>query len=318
MTETRSEAVRPFGTPRDAAATALHGVGQIYFQPSVWCGLFILAAFCVADWRMALLGVIGLAASTAAGVALRDRLPGSPDGTALRAGMHGFCGILVGAAAFTMLGAGWAGVIATAIGGLLCGPITVGFVALFAARGFAQFALPATTAPFCLVAQGIHYTTEPFQHEVSELSEVHGDLVQISVHAALTGISQVVLIDSPVAGLLILIGLTIANWKVGVAAILGSAASAGFAWLIGEAPLDDYHGLDSYSSVLVAIAMACVFLSGKWSPWVMALIGAVLAAALEQLLLETEVPLFTWPYVLVTWLLLIVARYVPALARPPV
>ncbi|MBY4569072.1 urea transporter [Gordonia sihwensis] len=316
--ETRTDApAEPFGSPRDAAATALNGIGQIYFQPNVWCGLLILAGFAVADWGMALLGVIGLAASTAAGVALRDRFPGSPDGSALRAGMHGFCGILVGAAAFTMLGAGWAGVIATVVGGLLCGPITVAFVALFAARGFAQFALPATTAPFCLVAEAVHYATEPLQEPAGALAEIDGNRFEVAVHAILSGISQVVLIDDPISGLLILVGLTVAGWRVGLAALLGSALAAGFAVAIGSSPLRDYHGLDGYSSVLVAIAMACVFLSGRWMPWVMAVIGALLAVLLERLMLGAQVPLFTWPYVLITWILLVIVRFVPGVHRAP-
>lgn len=40
-----------------------HGLSQIFFQANIWTALLILAAFVVADWRMALLVLIGCAGS---------------------------------------------------------------------------------------------------------------------------------------------------------------------------------------------------------------------------------------------------------------
>lgn len=316
MSESGAQDAGPVGVlVRTGAVTVLNGVGQIYFQSNPWCGACILAAFAVADWRMALLGLLGLAASTGAGALLRGRFDAAPGGADLRAGVQGFCGILVGAAVFAMLGAGVAGTVSTILGGLACAPLTVGMRAMFGSGPLARFALPATTAPFCIVAEAIHYITVPLQPESPELAEVHGGTLVVTGHAIVTGISQVVFIDSVPAGLLILVGLTIAHWKVGAAAVLGSAVAAGFALVIGEAPLDDYHGLDSYSSVLVAIAMACVFVSGRWAPLVLALVGAVLAVLLERAMLEVGIPLFTWPYVVVTWALLVTVAFAPIRRR---
>src|SRR6478735_3310352 len=130
-----------------SARSLAHGLSQIFFQRNVWTGLLILAAFVVADWRMALLVVVGTVASTAAGYLMKV---GADN---VEMGLQGFCGALVGAAVFAAMGGdqAWSYVVAL-IGGLLCAPVTWFFVWLFGTEPLKRFALPATTAPFCTVA----------------------------------------------------------------------------------------------------------------------------------------------------------------------
>lgn len=73
--------------------------------------------------------------------------------------------------------------------------------------------------------------------------------------------SQVVLIDSLIAGGLILAVLFLAQWKVGLAALAGSVLSSVLAVATGADHLLLGHGMLGYSSVLVAIAMAALFLA---------------------------------------------------------
>lgn len=67
-------------------------------------------------------------------------------------GMQGFCGALVGVAVFSALGAGWLGFVATVVGGALCAPVTAVIGRIFGHPWLAQFRLPVTTAPFCIIA----------------------------------------------------------------------------------------------------------------------------------------------------------------------
>jgi urea transporter len=288
----------------------LHGPSQIFFQQNVWTGLLILAAFVVADWRMAVLAALGAVASTIAGALLVR------DTDNVRMGMQGFCGALVGAAMFTALGGqGWA-YGATLIGGILCAPVTWFFVWLFSTPLFARLALPATTAPFCTVA-GILYVATISRHVESSVKHVSDGTGGDFLRSLLTNVSEVVLIDSIWAGALILLGLFIASWRVGLAAILGSVVGSVCALLLGEETSKIAEGLAGYSGVLTAIALSVVFLRSSPASWVYATIGAALTAVTTVLMNDvSRGPVYTWPYILTTWVLLAVAVLVPALRRP--
>lgn len=289
--------------------TMLHGISQIFFQTNAWSGLLILLAFAVADAAMALLVLLGTAASTLAG-----RLCRAPE-AAIDAGMHGFCGALVGAAAYAALGSGLLGVAAALVGGLVCGPVTALLGALFASRPLRGFGLPVTTAPFCLVAGVMLWVTSPWRAGPAELSEVDEPILREYGHAVVTNVSQVVLVDSVVAGLLILAALFLAGWQVGAAALLGSVVEAVVAWATDEPLVSTFHGLQGYSGVLTAIALATVFLRGRWLPWLVALAGVLVSVPIAHVLEDSPIPVYTWPFILATWIMLVVVRFVPAVRR---
>jgi urea transporter len=285
------------------------GISQIFFQPNGWCGLLILAAFATADWRMAVLVLVGAASSTVAALLLRLRLD------EITIGFHGFCGALVGAASFAALGAGWAGTIATAAGGLACTPVAVGMAHLLSRPGLKQFNLPVMTAPFCIVAGLIFWLTTPLRPAAPLPEPVDADVVQDFGRSLLSNVSQVVLVDSAVAGGLILSGLFIAHWKVGVAALVGSALESLIAVATGQEMESLYHGLLGYSGVLTAIALAVVFLRGTWQPWAAAVFGVVLSTPLAYLLHAIAIPVYTWPFILATWMVLVAVKSVPGFRR---
>jgi len=74
--------------------------------------------FAVADWRIAILVILGCAASTVAGRALGVSVAD------VSAGLQGLCGALVGAATFLIVGAQLAAHPIAVVGGALCAPIT--------------------------------------------------------------------------------------------------------------------------------------------------------------------------------------------------
>ena len=141
-----------------------HGLSQIFFQANLLTALLILAAFVVADWRMAVLVVLGCAASTLAG-----RMLGATASDVV-AGLQGFCGALVGAATFSAIGGQWAAYPIAIVGGALCAPVAWLVVALFTKTPLKVFALPSTTAPFCIVATGVLLSTQAL-HVSSAASE---------------------------------------------------------------------------------------------------------------------------------------------------
>lgn len=291
--------------------TVPDGVSQIFFQRNVWTGLLILAAFVVADWKMAVLVVIGAVCSTLAGVVLRV----GKDSLSL--GMQGFNGALLGAAVFTAMGGdqGWSYVLAV-VGGLVCGPVTWFFGWLFATRPLARFALPSTTAPFCTVA-GIVYLSTTSLHVPSSSQHVTDGTGESLARSLLTNVSEVVLVSSVWAGALILLGLFVASWKVGLAAVMGSVIGSLCALALGETSSTIAEGLAGYSGVLTAIALSVTFLRSSTASWLYAVLGTIVTAVVTLVMTDlTSAPHYTWPYILTTWVLLVVATFVPALRRP--
>lgn len=297
-------------TSTDVLVSVPRGLSEIFFQSNLWTGMLILAAFVVADWRMALLVLVGAVASTAAGALLRV------GADSVRTGMQGFNGALIGAAVFAALGAqGWAWLVAL-VAGLLCAPVTWVFVKIFASRPLARFALPSTTAPFCTVA-GIMYVTTTRLHVSAAPQHVVDGTGGSFLRSLLTNVSEVVLVNSVWAGALILLGLFVASWKVGLAASMGSVVGSLCALAFGEDLQNTANGLNGYSGVLTAIALSVVFLRSTTASWVYAVVGTIATAAMTILMHDlTQGPVYTWPYILTTWVFLIIAAFVPALKRP--
>lgn len=287
----------------------VHGPSQIYFQQNAITGVLVLAAFFVADWRMGLLALIGCIAGMVAG-----RLVGFPlDNVA--AGMQSFCGTLVGAAVFAALGgdAWWSYALAL-VGGLVTGPLTWAINRLFTRTALKKFELPYTTAPFVIVAAIIAYSTVRLA-VTSPPSTITTDPVPAFFASILTNVSQVVLVDSLWAGALILIGLFIASWKVGIAAILGSVIGTLTALIAGESWSEIANGLAGYSGVLTAIALTVTFIKSSTLSWLYALPWIIVTAFVTLLMHTIGLATYTWPYILTTWVALIIAHYISRLQR---
>ena len=93
------------------------------------------------------------------------------------------------------------------------------------------------------------------------------------ISAALKGISQVILIENVVSGLIILIAITIANYQLGIVALLSAIIGTLVAHAAGGDKNVIEQGLFGYNSVLTGLALY-LFLTGS-----MRMVIALLAAA---------------------------------------
>jgi urea transporter len=281
----------------------LHGPSQIYFQKNVVTGALILVAFFIADWRMGVLAILGCAGGILGGLLLRYRLSDAADG------MLSFCGTLVGAAVYAALGRDewWAWPLAFA-GGVATGPVTWAIDALFTRTRLRAFGLPYTTAPFVIVATVIALSTAriPVRSGPAPLSTQPALAFLLSLF---TNVAQVVLVGNAIAGAVILLGLFVANWKVGTAALLGSALGSLTAIAMGESWTDIASGIAGYSGVLTAIAIAVTFLAVSAASWLYALPWIVITAVVTLLMHRLGAETYTWPYILTTWAALIIAHF---------
>ncbi|MDR5699404.1 urea transporter [Agromyces aerolatus] len=299
----------PTTTWHQWALGALRGPSQIFFQQNVVTGALVLIAFVIADWRMGVLALIG-----AVGGMLGGRAVGFPP-SSVASGMQSFCGTLVGAAVFAALGgdAWWSYVLAFA-GGLATGPVTWLVDALFTRTRLAVFSLPSTTAPFVIVATVVVLATLPLAVDAGP-SDLPDEPVAAFFLSILTNVSQVVLVDHPLSGAVILIGLFIASRPVGLAALLGSVLGSATAVALGESWSEVANGLTNYSGVLTAIALTVTFLTSSAASWLYALPWIVVTAVVTLFMHRAGLETYTWPYILTTWAALIVAHSVRALRR---
>ena len=187
-------------------------------------------------------------------------------------------------------------------------------VALFTRTPLKVYALPSTTAPFCIVATGVLVSTTSLHVASAPLPSADSPLLGFA-RSLLTNVSQVVLIDNVWAGGLILLGLFVASWRVGLAGLLGSVVGSVSALLMGESLTETANGLAGYSGVLTAIALSVVFLKSRAISWILAVIGTIITAVVTVLMHQLAVPTYTWPYILTTWVFLIVAHYIPSAKR---
>lgn len=299
------------GVGRAGLFGLVRGSSQIFFQQNLVSGLLVLAAFVVADWRMALLALLGAIGGVIGGLAVGYTR------SDIVTGMQSFCGTLVGAAVFAALGgdAWWSYVLAFA-GGLATGPVTRGVDALFTRTALRKFRLPYTTAPFVIVATVISLTTTALAVPAAA-SDLPDDPLPAFLLSILTNVSQVVLIDDPICGAIILAALFVASWRVGLAAVMGSVMGSLVAMAMGEPWSEIANGLANYSGVLTAIALAVTFLKSSAGSWLYALPWIAVTALVTLLMHRAGVVTYTWPYILTTWVALVVAHYVRGLRRAP-
>ncbi|WP_106815675.1 urea transporter [Microbacterium timonense] len=282
----------------------VRGSSQIYFQQNLVSGLLVLVAFVVADWRITVLALLG-----AIGGMLGGRAVGYTGGDIVT-GMQSFCGTLVGAAVFAALGgdAWWSYVLAFA-GGLATGPVTRLVDALFTRTALTRYRLPYTTAPFVIVATVITLATASLAAPAAA-SRLPDDPLPAFLLSILTNVSQVVLIDNPVSGAVILLALFVASWRVGLAAVMGSVVGSIVAVAMAEPWSEIANGLANYSGVLTAVALAVTFLKSSPASWLYALPWVAVTAVVTLLMHRAGIITYTWPYILTTWVALVVAFYV--------
>ena len=127
------------------------------------------------------------------------------------------------------------------------------------------------------------------------------------IAASLKGISQVILIENAITGLLILIAITIESYYLGIIALLSAIIGTLVAKFGGADENTINQGLFGYNSVLTGMTLV-LFLRGPYM-WIVALVGAAIAAIFTSTVMhfmkKTEIPILTFPFIILTWFILL-------------
>lgn len=271
----------------------VRGVGQVMFQHRTRAGLVMLLGVIVApvwsETRVALIPAVTASLVIATVVAYLCKIKGRENG------LWGFNGVLVGCAVATFFNVGtWAWILMTA-GVLLTVALKVSLDRFL--RG-ASFTLPFVLATWIIILFGFKTgLCTPFITE--------GPLESMEItpmdygRGLLKGVSQVFLIDSYDTGLVILVALYCASYRVALLALAGSASGMALAWLTGCAETEIVSGIWGFSPVLTAIAIGSVMhgITRRWA-WTA---GAIALTFLIQyittpLLQQAGMPVLTMPF----------------------
>lgn len=137
--------------------------------------------------------------------------------------------------------------------------------------------------------------------------------------ASLKGISQVFLIDNAITGFIFLIAISVASIPLGIITLASAMIGTWIVGFGGANPNLINQGLFGYNSVLTGLALA-LFLDGG-NRWMFALFGAAIAALFTASMMHVikiiDLPVLTFPYILLTWLILLACFRMTVLKLSP-
>jgi urea transporter len=292
----------------------LRGAGQVMLQNNPLTGLLFIigiawGAFAAGNAAVAIGALVGLIVSTLTALLL------NAERASLQQGMYGFNGMLVGVAVPTMLANSPSMWLL-----LFLGAAVSTVVMLAVSQVMKLWHTPALTFPFVLTTWFLTLAAYSFGHvgiiamgppafpAAMTANAVDMDITSF-VTSWLKGPAQVFLIGNVVTGLIFIAALVLNSVWSAVFALAGSAVSIIFAVLMGASATDIHAGLYSFSAVLTAIALGCVFHKPSWRVALFALLGTVFTVvvqgALDAAVSPLGIPTFTAPFVFVTWLFLL-------------
>jgi urea transporter len=302
----------------DFVDSCLRGVGQVCFMNNPVTGLLILVAMFVGEAWLGFAGALGLVVSTLTAIAI------GMDRGAIRAGLFGFNGILVGAGlslflepdwdvlvmVWIVVGASFSTIFHAALANVFLGawavpPFTLAFnfitlIFLIGALSYANGRVGALVAPAEVTVTG---------EEVSNALRSTADAaasnnVEGVANAIMRGISQLFFANSVVAGMLIIVGIAVCSRIAAIFALVGSTAGMATGLALGANGVAIYNGLWGFNSFDAALAVGGVFFVLTWRVGVLAVGCAVLAAmlfgAIASLFTPWGLPALTLPFCFAT------------------
>jgi urea transporter len=135
-----------------------------------------------------------------------------------------------------------------------------------------------------------------------ERSTATNDIVGF-VDELLRGVGQVMFQNSPISGLLFVIGLFVGGWQFAAYAILGTAASTLTARWLGVPAATLKTGLYGYNGTLAGVALAYYLGGAPLLPLYVvfaSIVTAIVAAAIGNLLDTWRIPALSGPFVVTT------------------
>jgi len=94
---------------------------------------------------------------------------------------------------------------------------------------------------------------------------------------------------------------------MGFAALLATVCGTATAYLLKYDKTEINKGLYGFSAALVGVAVMLFLKPTLWA-WAIVVVGSALAAMLQHFFIKRKIPAFTFPFVLVTWIILFISN----------
>ncbi|MGK3149259.1 urea transporter [Staphylococcus shinii] len=288
----------------NAVRIILKNIAQVLLLNNAWTGLFILLGLFVGNWKV---GIMALAASIIA-LLLAKRTNYSNE--EINTGLAGFNPVLTAIALTLFLVPEWYSILIAFIAIVITMPIGSAF-----REFFKPFGVPMLTMPYVFVSWVILLMSFQFKFVNADVNILPDTVQEIqfsghSIHfinAFLSGFSEIFLLKSIMAGLLILIGIFIASRKAGVLAIVANLIGFTAVLVLGANHDQINDGLFGYNVILTVLALGVAFRT-RIQRYISIVLGilltVVLHAGMTTLLTPFGLPVFTLPFIIATWIML--------------
>jgi urea transporter len=127
------------------------------------------------------------------------------------------------------------------------------------------------------------------------------------ISTILKGFGQIMLQENSITGLLFLVGIFYGSYTMGLAALLATICGTATAYLFKYDKSEIEKGLYGFSAALVGVAVMLFLKPVIWA-WLFVILGAVAAAMLQHFFIKRNFPAYTFPFVVVTWLILLICN----------
>ena len=294
--------------------SCLRGVGQVCFMNNPVTGLAIIVAMFVAQAWLGFAGVLGLVASTATAAAI------GMDRGAIRAGLFGFNGVLVGAGLSLFLNPTWDEMVIVWI--IVIAAFSTILHAALARVFIVSFTVPPFTLAFnfmtlLFLIGALNYANgrtggliAPADAQVtggsvsntlrSAADTASANNVEGVFNAVFRGIGQLFFANSVWSGIIIIVGIAVCSRIAAGFALVGSAVGMATGLAVGASGVAIYNGLWGFNSFDAALAVGGVFFVLSWRSGLLAVACAVLTAllfgAIAALFVPWGLPALTLPF----------------------
>lgn len=286
-------------------SSSLKSISQVVFIENSIAGLIILMGIFIGDYSLGFIAIVSaIVGNVIANIAGADK-------SLIDKGLLGYNSVLIGLALSLFLNQESRFLIAI-LGAILVAIFTATMMHLFS-----SFEMPILTFPYVVLTW--FFLLASYHLQVFHLNPdlVPQDLLQWNIatqgpinllNGLVNGIGQVYFQNNIYAGLLILVGIFWGSWRIGIYAIIGSFIGWLAALIFGAEYSLMNLGLYGYNAVLAIIAVSAVFDSDRPLSKVTGIVAGIftvlLTAGTHTLVSVFGLPIFTMPFILVTWIFL--------------
>lgn len=124
----------------------------------------------------------------------------------------------------------------------------------------------------------------------------------------LRGVSQIMLQENALTGLIFLIGIGYGSLNMALATLLASFSGTMTAHLLKFNKENIDKGLYGFSAALVGAGLL-LFFKSSLTIWTLILLGGSLASVFQEYALRKKLPIFTFPFILIVWGTLVLVKF---------